>query len=88
MLAREGIERRVVLRLPSFLGVARIVAQTGLLAIVPHRYASAMGDSEDVHLLPVPVELPSFQVKQHWHERFHADAWNRWLRQVFAQLFS
>ena len=88
VLAREGVKRRVVLQLPSFLGVARIVAQTGLLAIVPHRYAAAMADGEAVRLLPVPVELPSFQVKQHWHERYHADASNRWLRQVFASLFS
>ena len=87
VLAREGIKRRVVLQLPSFLGVARIVAQTELLAIVPHRYGAAMADSEHIRILPVPVELPSFQVKQHWHERYHADASNRWLRQVFAQLF-
>jgi DNA-binding transcriptional LysR family regulator len=86
VLAREGIRRRVVLQLPSFLGVARIVAQTELLAIVPYRYGAAMVN-EDVRLLPVPVELPNFQVKQHWHERYHADASNRWLRQVFAQLF-
>jgi hypothetical protein len=39
-------------------------------------------------MLPVPVALPSFSVKQHWHERYHADASNRWLRQVMAQLFS
>lgn len=87
VLAREGIERRVVLRLPSFLGVARIVAETELLAIVPYRYGATMAASEDVRLLPVPVELPSFQVKQHWHERYHADASNRWLRKVFAGLF-
>lgn len=87
VLAREGVERRVVLRLPSFLGVARIVAETELLAIVPYRYGAIMATSEDVRLLPVPVELPSFQVKQHWHERYHADASNRWLRQVFARLF-
>ncbi|MFC5458736.1 LysR family transcriptional regulator [Massilia niabensis] len=87
ILAREGIKRRVVLQLPSFLGVARIVAQTELLAIVPYRYGAAVAASEDIRLLPVPVELPSFQVKQHWHERYHADASNRWLRQVFANLF-
>lgn len=87
VLVAEGVERRVALRLPSFLGAARIVAQTELLAIVPHRYGAAMADSEDVRMLPVPVELPSFQVKQHWHERYHADASNRWLRQVFARLF-
>ncbi len=87
-LAREGIERRVVLQLPSFLGVARIVAQTELLAIVPYRYGASMAGSEDIRMLPVPVELPSFQVKQHWHERYHADASNRWLRQAIADLFA
>ncbi|WP_075792260.1 LysR family transcriptional regulator [Massilia putida] len=87
ILAREGIERNVVLNLPSFLGVARIVAQTELLAIVPFRYAHVLAASEAIRLLPVPVELPSFQVKQHWHERYHADVSNRWLRQEVAALF-
>ena len=86
-LASEGVQRRVVLQLPSFLGVARIVAQTELLAIVPYRYGASMMASEDIRMLPVPLELPSFQVKQHWHERYHADASNRWLRQVIADLF-
>jgi DNA-binding transcriptional LysR family regulator len=88
ILAREGIQRDVVLNLPSFLGVARIVAQTELLAIVPFRYAHALASSEAIRLLPVPVELPSFQVKQHWHERYHADVSNRWLRQLLAALFA
>jgi len=87
-LAGAGIQRRVVLQLPSFLGVARIVAETELLAIVPYRYGASMMASEDIRMLPVPLELPSFQVKQHWHERYHADASNRWLRQAIAELFS
>jgi DNA-binding transcriptional LysR family regulator len=87
-LAREGVERHIALYLPSFLGVARIVAQTELLAIVPYRYGAAMAGSENVRMLPVPVDLPSFQVKQHWHERYHEDASNRWLRQVVASLFA
>ena len=88
VLAEEGIERRIALKLPSFLGVARIVAQTELLAIVPYRYAAEVAGSEAVRALPVPVELPRFQVKQHWHERYHADVSNRWLRQTIASLFS
>lgn len=87
VLAGEGIERKFALRLPSFLGVARIVAQTELLAIVPFRYAAEVAASEAVRALPVPVELPRFQVKQHWHERYHADVSNRWLRQTVAALF-
>jgi DNA-binding transcriptional LysR family regulator len=88
ILAREEIERNVVVNLPSFLGVASIVAQTELLAIVPERYASVVAASEAVRFLPIPVELPSYQVKQHWHERYHADVSNRWLRQMVAALFA
>lgn len=88
ILAREEIERNVVLNLPSFLGVASIVAQTELLAIVPLRYASVVAGSEAVRFLEIPVDLPSYQVKQHWHERYHADVSNRWLRQMVAALFA
>ena len=41
----------------------------------------------DVSILPLPVEMPKFQIKQHWHERFHHDAGNRWLRGLIADLF-
>ncbi|KGF79159.1 LysR family transcriptional regulator [Massilia sp. JS1662] len=87
-LGELGMPRNVALQVPSFLGVARIVAQTELVAIVPYRYGAAMAASEDVRMLPLPVDLPSFQVKQHWHERYHEDASNRWLRQVVAMLFT
>lgn len=86
-LAQAQVVRQVALRLPSFLGVARIVAQTELLAIVPRRYGVEMAGIEAIQMLPVPVALPGFAVKQHWHERYHADSSNRWLRQVVAMLF-
>jgi DNA-binding transcriptional LysR family regulator len=88
VLARHNVERRVALRVPSFLGVARIVAQTELLVIVPRRLGEALASQERVQLLEPPVPLPSFKVKQHWHERFHTDAGNMWLRRTMAELFS
>ena len=80
--------RRVVLRVPTFPGVARIVAQTELLVIVPRLLGNALASQEQVQLLEPPVPLPKYKVKQHWHERFNADAGNMWLRKVMAQLFS
>jgi len=88
VLARHKITRRVVLRVPSFLGVARIVAQTELLVIVPRLLGTALASQERVRLLEPPVTLPAYKVKQHWHERFNADAGNRWLRQTMAALVS
>lgn len=86
LLDRAGVERNVVLRVPSFLGVARIVAETELIATVPRRYAEVMAVRERIRLLPVPHALPRYDVKQHWHERFHTDAGNAWLRRTVAQL--
>lgn len=86
VLAQKGCRRRVVMKMPSFLAVARIVAQTELLVIVPRRLGEALAQQERVRLLDPPVKLPPFAVKQHWHERFHADAGNVWLRNSLAQL--
>jgi DNA-binding transcriptional LysR family regulator len=88
VFAQHGIKREVALRIPSFLGVARIVAQTELLVIVPRRLGDMLALQEDVIVLDPPIGLPSYSVKQHWHERFHADAANVWLRRTLCELFS
>lgn len=88
VLANNQINRRVVLRVPSFLGVARIVAQTEFLVIVPRQLGHALAQQERMKVLEPPVPLPAYKVKQHWHERFNADAGNIWLRQVMMGLFS
>lgn len=88
VLAKHKIERRAVLRVPSFLGVARIVAQTELLVIVPRLLGETLASQAPVQLLSVPVPMPSYKVKQHWHERFNVDAGNVWLRRTVADLFT
>jgi DNA-binding transcriptional LysR family regulator len=88
VLAKNNVERRVVLRVPSFLGVARIVAQTEFLVIVPRQLGHALAEQERVKVLEPPVPLPHYKVKQHWHERYNLDAGNIWLRKTMAGLFS
>ncbi len=87
VLAKHKIERRIVLRVPSFLGVARIVAQTEFLVIVPRQLGIALAAQEHVQVLESPLPLPHYKVKQHWHERFHLDAGSIWLRQTMTKLF-
>ena len=87
ILVKQKIERRVVLRVSSFLGVARIVAQTDFLVIVPRLLGMTLAAQEQVQVLELPILLPHYKVKQHWHERFHADAGNIWLRQTMVKLF-
>lgn len=86
-IAQLGVQRNVVARLSSFLSVARIVAHTELVVIVPRVLGEVLATQEPVRLMELPFALPSYAVKQHWHERFHAEAGNAWLRRTVAQLF-
>ena len=88
LLARAKVTRRIALRIPSFLGVASIVAETELIGIVPSHYATVMKRREDIRILAMPHALPKYDVKQHWHERFHSDPGNAWLRRTVAELMT
>ena len=85
-LERAGLERQVALHLPNFLGIGALISQTDLVITLPLRVAQTLVKISDVKLLDPPFESPLFSVKQHWHERFHHDAANRWLRSVVSEL--
>jgi DNA-binding transcriptional LysR family regulator len=85
---KQRIARRIALHVPNYLGVGLIVANTDLLVIVPERVAEILSRENRVKVVPCPIALPSYQVKQHWHERYVGDPANMWLRSVISRLFS
>lgn len=86
-LERLGVQRNVALRLPNFLGLGGLVATTDLVVTVPKRVAQALVRIADVKEIRSPFELPTFAIKQHWHERYQQDLANRWLRSVISDMF-
>lgn len=86
-LARAGVERRVVLALPGFLGLGAILSGTDLIATLPRHTGETLAAANALSLYPCPVAIPSFTVKQHWHARYHHDPASRWLRGLCATLF-
>lgn len=87
-LKRQGIDRRVQLELPGFLGLAAIVFSTDLIATVPRTIGETLARMGSIRVFPCPVRIPTFTVKQYWHARYHHDPGLRWLRGVCAQLFT
>lgn len=87
-IARQNITRRVALRVPNFLGVAFVVEHTDLLVTIPTRLGEVLAGRGHFRTFPVPFELPDYAVKQHWHERYHHDPGNRWLRRLISGLLS
>jgi len=87
-LKSQGIERRVQLELPGFLGLAAIVSSTDLVATVPRLIGETLAQMGPIRVLACPVKVPTFMVKQYWHARYHHDPGVRWLRGLCAKLLS
>lgn len=86
-LKSQGIERRVLLELPGFLGLSAILSSNDLVATLPRQIGETLASAAGLRVLPCPVPIPSFTVKQHWHARYHHDAGNQWLRAICSELF-
>lgn len=89
-LHRAGVleERKVVLTAAHSLGLSSMVASSDLLLTAPGRLASSMMASRsDLRAEPTPFEVRPFQIKQQWHERFHHESGNKWLRELVYELF-
>jgi DNA-binding transcriptional LysR family regulator len=69
----------------SFLLSALFVEQTDLILTVPSGVARLLAARNSVEAVAPPLKLPEFDVKQYWHERFHNDPGNKWLRQTIAR---
>ena len=87
-ISRLGINRRVALTIPSYIGAALVVEQTDLLITIPSHLAHVLSGRAELNTYDPPMALPQYEVKQHWHERHHNDVGSKWLRQLISELLS
>jgi DNA-binding transcriptional LysR family regulator len=81
------LQRRVRLTIPHFMAIPVIVAQTDVVVTVPKRLALAFAGFPNIKLFEPPIKISTFEIKQHWHQRFHQDETSKWLRRIIADLF-
>ncbi|SNS91745.1 DNA-binding transcriptional regulator, LysR family [Noviherbaspirillum humi] len=87
LLERKNIRRRVVLSTPHFMSIPFIVASSDLLVTVPMAVGTSFASFANIRLVQPPLKIPGFDLKQHWHRRYHDDARHQWLRRLVADLF-
>jgi DNA-binding transcriptional LysR family regulator len=85
--AEQRQHRRVALTLPHWMAVPIIVARTDYIVTVPRRLAVAFASFPGIAIVDPPIRIEPFDIRQHWHERYHHDPANRWLRALVAELF-
>lgn len=86
ILASQGIVRKIVARVPHFTSLPQIVASSDLLAVLPSRVAKIFAAQGGVNIFEIPVAIPHFEVRVHWHTRQQSSPINLWLREQIATL--
>jgi len=87
LLERQRIRRRVVLSVPQFLSLPMVIAESDLLVMVPSQLADAFAKLVPIKVMEPPMRIPEYEIRVYWHERYHHDAANRWLREQFIRMF-
>jgi DNA-binding transcriptional LysR family regulator len=85
--AKQRQRRRVALTVPHFMALPSIVASTDCVVTVPRRLALAFAAFPGLRAIPPPITIEPIEIRQHWHERYHHDPGNQWIRSVMAELF-
>jgi DNA-binding transcriptional LysR family regulator len=85
-LREEGIERRIVLVVPSYLQALHAVATTDLVAFVPMRLAQMLAPRLALAVLPPPVDPGTYQEFLFYPRRRQRDAASLWLRELVTQI--
>ena len=86
--ARAGVERRVALRVPTFLLALHVLTDTSLLCTAPGPLARPIAARLGLAVRPVPLPVPGVSVAAVWHDRFESDPAHRWFRDFVHRTLS
>jgi DNA-binding transcriptional LysR family regulator len=82
-LRQRSLGARVALQVSSFQSVGPLLTQSDLIAIVPIGLAKMLAPRWGLRRLEPPIALPRYTLSLYWHERYHRDPGNIWLRGLF-----
>ena len=78
---------QIVCRVATFLAAALTVSRSDLVATLPDAMVGEIDSLLGLRSFAPPLRLPRMETAVLWHERFHRDPGNEWLRAAFAALF-
>jgi DNA-binding transcriptional LysR family regulator len=76
-----GLARNITARCPHFGLIPRMVASSLLVLTTGRRYCERFVDRLPVKIIECPIQFPPLSYYQLWHERTHASASAKWLRE-------
>ena len=85
---RRGRGRQHRLPRPPVHRRGGLAQHSDAVATLPRSVATILADDLGLAIVDPPIRLPRIDIYQYWHDRFHREPGNQWIRSVFAALFS
>jgi DNA-binding transcriptional LysR family regulator len=85
-LARQGLQRRVVVKSAHFSLIPAMVAHSLLVLTTGRQFCQRHADLLPLRIVPCPVAFPPLDYYQLWHDRTHGSAAMRWLREQVREV--
>jgi DNA-binding transcriptional LysR family regulator len=83
-LVDAGARHKIKVRIPQYLSAPHFVMASDMLWTAPAILATTLAKHYPLAIVKLPIELPDFEVALYWHDRFHRDPANKWLRDFMA----
>jgi DNA-binding transcriptional LysR family regulator len=77
----------IICRVPIFIAAAVVAKHTDAVATLPLSIANTLAEDLNLEVIRTPLKLPRIEIFQYWHDRFHREPGNKWIRSVFSSLF-
>jgi DNA-binding transcriptional LysR family regulator len=70
--------------MPQYLAAPSLISQSDLVWIAPESLAIELCKHYDLITRPLPLAMEEYEIGIYWHDRFHKDPANMWLREKVA----
>jgi DNA-binding transcriptional LysR family regulator len=87
-LEKLGRTRRVAMTLPTFAGVARVVEESDLVALIPRQLAHRLARLPTLDAYAAPIDIGFARIVMAWHKRSTAAPPHRWMRGEIAAVLT
>lgn len=84
-LTTRGLHRKITLVVPNFLSAPWILEKTDLLLCLPLKIAEKFVRLAPLKILPIPIDLPRYELMMLWHPRQEKDQAHMWLRDLLRE---
>ena len=79
-LSGRNLSRNIVLSMPQYHAIPKLLAETDLIGTLPSRIMSHVDRGLDLYCAPLPFSWLPFEMSLYWHQRTESTLSNLWLR--------